>query len=154
MGIRPQFMWNEVVCRTKDNVELNLQVTLFYQVVDLATMVRKTGNLTGDIFNHIRSKFIKSVGQLALKDFMEQMHDVSRKIFEDDAEFYLERGTQAKSLEVTKYECAEARTSEVLQQIIEETTNRLNRLSQAESENEVNLFRMHGQIEHAKQNAD
>merc|ERR1711972_1267061 len=60
----------------------------------------------------------------------------------------------AKSLEVTKYACAEARTSEVLQQIIEETTNRLNRLSQAESENEVNIFRMQGQIEQEKLNGD
>jgi regulator of protease activity HflC (stomatin/prohibitin superfamily) len=148
--VRPQFMWNDIMCRTKDNVELKLEVTLFYQVEDLATMVRKTGNLTGDIYNHIRSKFIKEVAQLSLKDFMEKMHEVSKNIFQDDAEFYKERGVTAKSLEVTKYSCTEARTSEVLQQIIEETTNRLNRLSQAESENEVNIFKMQGQVEQEK----
>merc|ERR1712124_146636 len=53
-----------------------------------------------------------------------------------------------------KYSCSDRRTSEVLQQIIEETTNRLNRLSQAESENEVNLFKMQGQIEQEKLNAE
>jgi regulator of protease activity HflC (stomatin/prohibitin superfamily) len=63
--VRPQFMWNEIMSRTKDNVELKLEVTLFYQVEDLATMVRKTGNLTGDIYNHLRSKFIKQVAQLS-----------------------------------------------------------------------------------------
>jgi hypothetical protein len=148
--VRPQFMWNEIMCRTRDNVELKLEVTLFYQVEDLATMVRKTGNLTGDIYNHLRSKFIKQVAQLSLKDFMEKMHEVSKLIFEDDEAFYKERGVSAKSLEVTKYACTEARTSEVLQQIIEETTNRLNRLSQAESENEVNIYKMHGQVEQEK----
>mmetsp|Transcript_82979 Transcript_82979/g.130881 ORF Transcript_82979/g.130881 Transcript_82979/m.130881 type:complete len:768 (+) Transcript_82979:69-2372(+) len=149
--VRPQFMWNEIMCRTRDNVELKLEVTLFYQVEDLATMVRKTGNLTGDIYNHLRSKFIKEVALKSLKDFMESMHTVSQAIFASDSEFYTERGVKANSLEVTKYACTEARTSEVLQQIIEETTNRLNRLSQAESENEVNIYKMQGQVEQEKQ---
>merc|ERR1712224_525391 len=35
-----------------------------------------------------------------------------------------------------------------------ETTNRLNRLSQAESENEVKIFRMRGEIETQKLNSD
>merc|ERR1712066_662899 len=38
--------------------------------------------------------------------------------------------------------------------IIEETTNRLNRLSQAESENEVKIFKMQGQIEQEKLNGE
>merc|ERR1712151_1046415 len=79
-------------------------------------------------------------------------HAISKKIFEEDVTFYTSRGTKIHSLEVTKYMCAEKRTSEVLQQIIEETTNRLNRLSQAESENEVNIFKMEGQIEQEKLN--
>merc|ERR1712146_856867 len=49
---------------------------------------------------------------------------------------------------------AEASTSRVLQQIIQETTNRMNRLSQAESENEVNIYKMQGQIEQEKLNGD
>merc|ERR1712129_364959 len=36
---------------------------------------------------------------------------------------------------------------------IEETTNRLNRLSQAESENEVGIFKLQGQLEHEKLNS-
>merc|ERR1712188_203888 len=58
------------------------------------------------------------------------------------------------SLEVTSYRCAEESTSQVLQQIIQETTNRMNRLSQAESENEVKLFRMQGQIEQERLNGE
>lgn len=152
--LRPQFMWNEIDCRTKDNVELVLETTLFWEVTDLAQMVRKTGNLTGDIYNQIRSAFIKHVAQKNLKEFMEQLHIVSRQVFEEDPEFYSSRGVKIHSLEVTKYSCSEKRTSEVLQQIIEETTNRLNRLSQAESENEVKMFKMQGQIEQEKLNGE
>jgi len=117
-------------------------------------MVRKTGNLPGDIYNQIRSQFIKHVAKVTLKGFMESLHTISKAIFEEDLEFYTSRGTTIRSLEVTKYMCAEKRTSEVLQQIIEETTNRLNRLSQAESENEVRIFKMQGQIEQEKLNSE
>merc|ERR1719203_1210974 len=83
---------------------------------------------------------------------MDELHSVSRAVHEEDLAFYESRGVKIQAMEVTRYKCAEQRTSEVLQQIIEETTNRLNRLSQAESENEVNLFRIQGQIEHEKLN--
>merc|ERR1719456_487304 len=79
--IRPQFMWNEIDCRTKDNVELVLETTLFWEAVDLAQMNRKTGNLTGDIYNQIRSQFIKHCAQVTLKGFMEELHRISREIF-------------------------------------------------------------------------
>jgi len=150
---RPQFMWNEIDCRTQDNVELVLETTQFWEVQDLAKLVRSTGNLTGDIFNKLRSQFIKHVSCVTLKLFMSDLHRISREIFEEDVAFFESRGVKIHSLEVTKYTCSERRTSEVLQQIIEETTNRLNRLSQAESENEVKIFKMQGQIEHEKMNS-
>merc|ERR1712008_145629 len=50
--------------------------------------------------------------------------------------------------------CAEESTSEALQQIIQETTNRMNRLSQQESKNEVTHFEIKGEIDQQKLNAD
>merc|ERR1719247_1737438 len=105
--IRPQFMWNEIDCRTADNVELVLETTLFWEVTDLAQMVRKTGNLPGDIYNQIRSQFIKHVAQKALKEFMAETHLISKEIFEEDQKFYEVRGVKVHSLEVTKYTCTE-----------------------------------------------
>jgi len=149
---RAQYMWFEFDCRTSDNVELVLEVTMFWEVVDLPKLVRATGNLPGDIFNQARSQFIKHVAKVTLKAFMEELHTISETVHQGDYAFYESRGVKIFSLEVTRYKCSEQRTSEVLQQIIEETTNRLNRLSQAESENEVKIFRMQGQIEQEKLN--
>merc|ERR1719384_2005445 len=101
---------------------------------------------------HIRSKFIQQVAQVTLKSFMETLHGISKQILEEDVEFYATRGIKVHSLEVTRYQCADKSTAEILEQIIQETTNRMNRLSQAESENEVNLFRTQGQLEQAKLN--
>merc|ERR1711881_816499 len=151
---RAQYMSFEFNCRTKDNVELVLEGTFFWEVVDLPLMVQTTGDTSGDICSHARSQFIKHVAQVSLKEFMDDLNCISNKVYKEDPLFYSSRGVKVHSLEVTRYSCAEESTSEVLQQIIQETTNRMNRLSQAESENEVKLFKMQGQIEQEKLNGE
>merc|ERR1719272_1138239 len=149
---RPHFMKFEFNCRTSDNVELVLEGVLFWELVDLLAMWNHTGDTSGDIVYHIRSKFILHVAQVTLKKFMETLHALSQQILDEDTEFYATRGIKVHSLEVTRYQCADKSTSEILEHIIQETTNRMNRLSQAESENEVSLFRTQGQIEQSKLN--
>lgn len=151
---RAQFMYFEFNCRTSDNVELVLEGTFFWEVVDLPAMVKTTGDTSGDLCNHARSQFIRHVAKVTLKQFMDDLHVIATKVWEEDGGFYNSRGVKIHSLEVTRYQCADHSTSEILQQIIQETTNRMNRLSQAESENEVNLFRTQGQIEQEKVNGD
>jgi len=151
---RAQYMSFEFNCRTKDNVELVLEGTFFWEVIDFPLMVQTTGDTSGDICNHARSQFIKHVARVTLKEFMDDINCISNKVYVEDVNFYASRGVKVHSLEVTRYACAEESTSEVLQQIIQETTNRMNRLSQAESENEVKLFRMQGQIEQERLNGE
>merc|ERR1712154_723860 len=47
----------------------------------------------------------------------------------------------------TGYRCAQRSTAEILEQIIQETTNRMNKLQQQESENEVQLQEIKGDID-------
>merc|ERR1712217_984615 len=96
----------------------------------------------------------KHVARVTLKEFMDDLATISGKVHQEDIQFYSSRGVKVHSLEVTRYQCADESTSEVLQQIIQETTNRMNRLSQQESENEVKLFRMQGQIEQERLNGE
>jgi len=147
---RPHFMKFEFNCRTSDNVELVLEGVIFWELVDLPAMFRHTGDTSGDIVYHIRSQFILHVARVTLRAFMEKLHEISKTVLEEDEAFYATRGIKVYSLEVSRYQCANASTAEILEQIIQETTNRMNRLSQAEGENEVSLFRTQGQVEQAK----
>jgi len=151
---RPHFMKLEFNCRTSDNVELVLDGVIFWELVDLPAMWHHTSDTSGDMVYHIRSKFIQEVAQVTLKVFMETLHTISKGILEGDTEFYTERGIKVHSLEVTRYQCADKSTAAILEQIIQETTNRMNRLSQAESENEVGLFKTQGQVEQSRLNGD
>lgn len=140
--------------RTSDNVELVLEGTFFWQIVDVQTMVKMTGDTTGDICNHARSKFIQLVSKVTLKDFMDNFNGIAAEAHREDDEFYTRRGVTIHTLEVTAYRCADASTAHILEQIIQETTNRMNRLSQQESENEVKMFAMSGEIEQETRRAD
>jgi len=151
---RPQYMKFEFNCRTKDNVELILEGTFFWEVVDLPKMVNITGDTSGDLCNHARSQFIRLVSKITLQDFMNTLHDVAKKVFQEDPDFYNRRGVKVHSLEITRYQCADVSTSEILEQIIQETTNRMNRLSQQESENEVRVYKMEGQIKQETQKTE
>merc|ERR1719164_272492 len=132
LDCRPQFMSFEFNCRTADNVELVLEGTFFWQVVDVQAMVKTTGDTTGDVCNHARSKFIQLVSKVTLKDFMDNFNGIASQAH---------RGQDAS-------------TARILEQIIQETTNRMNRLSQQESENEIKMFAMTGEIEQETRRAD
>jgi hypothetical protein len=135
-----------------DNVELVLEGCFFWEVVSLPDMITTTADPSGDICAYARSQFIARVSRVSLKEFMNGLHELAQKVFTSDHYFYTVRGIKVHSLEVTAFKCKEHSVAGVLEEIIQETTNRMNRLSQAESENEVRMFRMQGEIEQEKLN--
>jgi len=147
IDLRPVFMSFEFNCRTSDNVELVLEGSFFWEIVDLQAMMKFTSDTTGDVCNHARSKFIERVSKVTLRQFMENFNGIAEQVHKEDDAFYRQRGVLIHSLEVTGYHCAESSTARILEQIIQETTNRMNRLQQQESENEVQLFQIQGEIE-------
>lgn len=155
LDLRPMFMSFEFNCRTKDNVELVLEGSFFWEIVDLKAMMQFTNDTTGDVCNHARSRFIELVSKVTLQDFMDQFNLIAEKVHqEDESDFYNQRGVNIHSLEVTGYKCAEYSTAQILEQIIQETTNRMNRLQQQESENEVHLKQIKGDIEEERARSD
>jgi len=150
VDLRPMFMSFEFNCRTSDNVELILEGTVFWQIVDLAAMIKFTSDTTGDICAHARALFIEKVSKVTLQKFMSDFNKIAEEAHKDDQTFYTQRGIKIHSLEVTGYKCAENDTANILREIIQETTNRMNRLQQQESENEVKLFKIKAEIETEK----
>eukprot|EP00980_Cylindrotheca_fusiformis_P014294 scaffold3791_cov137-Cylindrotheca_fusiformis.AAC.21 len=155
IDLRPMYMSFEFNCRTNDNVELILEGSFFWEIVDLEEMMKFTNDTTGDICNHARSRFIELVSKVTLQEFMLQFNEIAERVHQsDNTNFYEQRGVRIHSLEVTGYRCAESSTALILEEIIQETTNRMNRLQQQESENEVQLKQIRGDIEEEKARAE
>lgn len=147
LDLRPKFMWYEFDVRTQDNVELVLGLTFFWQIVDVARMLRTTDDAPGDVCSHARSDIIQAVSQVTLERFLAAFNEVIGAAVLGDADpFYLERGVVLHAVEVRAVACKDPSTQRTLQEIIQETTNRLNRRQQRESENEVLLHQIRGEI--------
>jgi len=149
---RAQYAFFEYEVRTSDNVALFLEGTIFWQVVDVERMIQTTGDPKGDVWYHARSAMIQAVSRVTLEVFMAEFNTIVAQATQDDDVFYNERGVKLHTLEVTRYECVDKQTSNVLQEIIQETTNRINRMQKQHSDNEVLKEKMLGDIEVEKQN--
>eukprot|EP00961_Rhodomonas_salina_P294560 3934686-Rhodomonas_salina.1 len=80
--------------------------SFFWEIVDLPSMVRMTGDTTGDVCNHARSKFIEAVSKVTLQEFMQVFNKIAADVHKLDDSFYADRGVKIHSLEVTSYRCA------------------------------------------------
>jgi hypothetical protein len=141
-------MWYEFEARTQDNVELVLGITFFWQIVDVEAMVKATDDTPGDICSHARSAIIQSISQVTLEQFLAAFNSIVRRaVLGDKDGFYAERGVKLQAVEVRSTTCKDPETQRILQEIIRETTERLNRLQKQESENEVRLRKINGELE-------
>jgi len=138
-------------CRTSDNVELEINVTFNWQVIDVKKMLQKTDDAPGDVCIHARSVTIQAVSKQTMEEFMQNFNNVlSTAILRNEDQFYFERGIIIHRVEVESYHCKDHKIETILQEIIKGRTERLNKKQKQESDNEVRLYKMRGQIEEEK----
>lgn len=138
---------------TSDNVKLRLDGTIFWKVSSVGKMINTTSDPEGDVWHHSRSALIQAVSKTTLQNFMASFSNISADAYKLQATdgFYDERGVILQSMELTRFDTVDESTSKILQQIIQETINRINRLQVQESSNEVREAAMQADIELEKQ---
>merc|ERR1711967_210925 len=102
---RSQYAFFEYNVRTSDNVELILEGTIFWQVVDVPKMIRTTGDPKGDVWFHARSSMIQAVSRVTLESFMAEFNEIVKEALTADDPFFFDRGVKIHALEVTHYAC-------------------------------------------------
>mmetsp|Transcript_50453 Transcript_50453/g.99669 ORF Transcript_50453/g.99669 Transcript_50453/m.99669 type:complete len:210 (+) Transcript_50453:3-632(+) len=108
-----------------------------------------TADPSGDVWYKARSTFISAVSKVDLETFMSGFNSIIQDAFEAQADdtFYSDRGIKVHSIEVTKYSPTDPDTAATLQEIIEETTNRINKLEAQRSANDVAAAKLAADIE-------
>jgi len=145
----------QFTCRTVDNVELGIDLTFFWEIIDISLMVSRTDDLPTDMCNHARSAIIQDVSQVSFSKFMTDFNLIVKKaVLDKPDDFYSSRGAKIHSVEVRSIRCIDPNTEKVLQDIIKQTTDRLNRLQKQASENDVKIAKMKGEIDAEKLNGD
>ncbi|CAK0881252.1 unnamed protein product [Prorocentrum cordatum] len=142
--------------RTSDSVTLVLEGTIFWQIKNLSMTLAATADPEGDVWHHARSSLIQSASKVTLQAFMAGFNVTVAEAFGTQAadSFYSERGVELQSMEVTKFDCADSETAVILQSIIQESTNKINKLTVQASENEVAAAALNAEIQLAKQKTE
>jgi len=156
IDLRVQKMFFTKDVRTSDNVKLRLEGTIFWQVKDVLKMIAMTADPSGDVAQRAGSGLVGAVSKSTFAVFMTQFNNITAQAFQDQASdsFYIDRGLEMQSLELTKYDCVDEETALVLQLIIQESTNRINRLQSAQSENDVKAAKLVSDIELEKKRTE
>merc|ERR1712093_93774 len=95
--------------RTSDNVKLQLEGTIFWQVRNVSMMIHATSDPEGDVWHHARSALIQAVSNATLQRFMSGFNGIVMDAFRRQAldGFYEERGVELLSMGVSRFDCAD-----------------------------------------------
>merc|ERR1719238_119314 len=88
IDLRSQYTFFDYNVRTSDNVELILEGTIFWQVVDVKKMIQATGDPQGDVWFHCRSSLIAAVSRVPLQSFMTEFNEIVNAAAQTDTDFY------------------------------------------------------------------
>merc|ERR1712151_537182 len=130
--------------------------TIFWRIKNLSMTIAATADPEGDVWHHARSALIQNVSKVTLQTFMSGIDSTVMEAFGTQASdsFYAERGVELQSMEVTKFDCVDPETAVILQAIIQESTNKINKLTLQASENEVAAAALAAEIELEKQKTE
>ncbi|CAF3490661.1 unnamed protein product [Rotaria sp. Silwood1] len=144
----------EFLVRTADNVEIILDVSIFWQITDLYKLVLVTQDPPEDICNHTRSEILSQVSKYNMKEFMGLPNSklIDSVNSEKDDTFYESRGVNVIRVEVLEKRCKDPEIQKIFKQIIDEKTNRIKNIEKQEAENEIKLCDLNGKIEAEKLN--
>jgi len=156
IDMRSRHIFFKYEVRTSDNVKLILEGTVFWQIANVSKMIQATPDPEGDVWHHARSALIEAVSNATLADFMAGFNNIIMDSFHRQAAdgFYQDRGVVLQSMGLTGFDCADADTAKILQEIIQETTNRMNRLTAQQSENDVKAAALSADIRLEKQRTE
>merc|ERR1711953_7324 len=145
IDVRKLYAFFRYNVRTSDKVEMMLEGTIVWQIVDVPKMFSTTPDPKGDIWYHVRQKLIQAVARVTLEEFMNTFSDLTTNLIGNDS-YYAERGIQVHEVSVIRYECANPSDAKVLEQIIQETTKRMNELTAQNSKDDVQRASIEGEI--------
>lgn len=146
---RMHFLWQ---VRTSDNVKIALGGTINWRVEDVEKMIKVTSDPPGDIWHRVRSAVIQAISQTNLEKFRVSYSTITKTAFNtQDQTFYTNRGVKVKTMDITSWRCSDQATQAILQQIIQEKTNRENVISRAKGETEVAAAKLQADIDLEKQ---
>lgn len=148
--LRPQYMDFQFEIRTKDNVEIVIDLNFYWQILNIEKMVAVTSDVHEDICKHAMSQILAESSRRDMKEFMESFNEIIQEGMSKDDGFYAQRGVIIHKVEITGRRCKDQETEKIFHEIIKQKTHRIKNLEKQHGDNEVLKSQLENEIEAEK----
>jgi len=139
------FQYDDV--RTNDNIEFEVEGTIFWEIEDVPKLVTATNDPTGDIWHRMRSQISQAAGNYNYAGFLTSLRNMTAAVKEEELDnpFYSMRGIKVYDFQLIEVELKdEELEANIVDAMALEAIDRINRVNQEISESEVEIVRLQG----------
>jgi hypothetical protein len=139
------FQYDDV--RTNDNIEFEVEGTIFWQIQDVPKLVTATNDPTGDIWHRMRSQISQAAGNYNYAGLLASLRNMTAIVREQELDhpFYTMRGIKVYDFQLIEVELKdEELEANIVDAMALEAIDRINRVNQEISESEVEIVRLQG----------
>jgi len=141
------FQYDDV--RTNDNIEFEVEGTIFYQIVDVPQMIRATDDPTGDIWHRLRAQIHQAASTYDYAGFLTSLTNLTGHVkareLSEFVGFYDVRGIRLYDLQLIEVELKDKELEHnIVDAMALEAIDRINRVNSEVSEAEVEIVRLNG----------
>jgi len=124
----PTFMSHKFIIRTADNVQLELDVRISYQIQDVPKFAQNPIDFYPLLKNHIQNSMLDEFAKNSLREFMGKFADIAKDGVEKCTEYFESYGIKVLDIQVLNYMCVSVTTQQLLETDIHTNVHKQNEL--------------------------
>jgi len=139
------FQYDDV--RTNDNIEFEVEGTIFWSIEDVRQLVTSTNDPTGDLWHRMRAQVSQAASDYNYAQFLVGLKNMTSVVKDREIgnPFYTMRGLRVHDLQLIEVELKdEELESNIVDAMALEAIDRINRVEAEVSEAEVEIVRLQG----------
>jgi len=124
----PTFMPHKFQIRTQDNVQLELDVRISYEIANVDTFSQNPIDFYPLLKNHIQNDMLDSFAKVTLRQFMTSFADTAQNSVKTVSTYFETFGIKVLDIQVINYRCVLQSTQELLETDIHTNVTKQNEL--------------------------
>lgn len=130
----PTFISHKFTIRTNDNVLLDIDLRISYQIVEVNIFGSNPINFYQHLINWCQNELLDLFAKLTLRDFMKSYSSVALQSITNGTEYFKNFGIQILDIQIINYVCQDKNTQELLNKDIQIHVNKQNELKAKEAD--------------------
>lgn len=149
----PTFMATQFTVRTKDNVVLDLDLRICYQISSVDDFAAKPiENFYPNIQNNVQQKLLECFAQCTLEQFMNTFAVIAMESVDKCTAYFQQYGIEIIDVQILNFYCKERKTQDLLNSNIETTVVKQNELRA--TQNDIAIQEQSNEVQRRKKDLE